>query len=83
MLGETGTGKAPFYSSDYRLTHMQTINAGLKVVRKITSWLSVDAAYDRYLMRGLDHITPQDRVHQNNTFTVGKKTDLVSKKKTP
>jgi len=62
---------------------MQRFNAGLKVIWNITSWLSVDAAYDRYLMRGLDHITPQDRVHQNNTFTVGTKTDLVSKKKTP
>ena len=70
-LAETGTGKAPFYSSDYRLSHLQTIDAGIKVVVKITGWLSIDAAYDRYLMRGLDHLTPQDAYPNANTFTVG------------
>jgi len=73
VLQETGTGKAPFYSSDYRLSHMQTINAGLKVVWKITTWLAVDASYERYLMRGLDHITPQEAYCKANTFTVGLK----------
>ena len=73
ILGETGTGKAPFYSSDYRLSHLETINAGLKVVWKITGWLSVDGCYERYLMRGLDHVTPQDAYIKANTFTVGMK----------
>jgi len=70
-LSETGTGKAPFYSSDYRLSHLQTIDAGIKVIVKITAWLSVDMAYDRYLMRGLDHLTPQSAYPNANTFTVG------------
>jgi hypothetical protein len=70
-LGETGTGKAPFYSSDYRLSHLQTIDAGIKVIVKITAWLSLDVAYDRYLMRGLDHLTPQSAYPNANTFTVG------------
>jgi hypothetical protein len=73
VLGETGTGQAPFYSSDYRLSHLQTVDAGLKVVWKVTSWLSVDAAYDRYLMRGLDHLTPQKEYTNANTFTLGVK----------
>jgi hypothetical protein len=73
ILQETGTGKAPFYSSDYRLSHMQTINAGLKVVWKITGWLAIDGCYERYLMRGLDHITPQAEYVNANTFTVGMK----------
>jgi hypothetical protein len=73
ILAETGTGKAPFYSSDYRLSHLQTINAGLKVVWKITTWLSIDAAYERYVMRGLDHLTPQDEFIKANTFTIGVK----------
>jgi hypothetical protein len=73
ILGETGTGKAPFYSSDYRLSHMQTINLGLKVVWKITGWLSIDGCYERYLMRGLDHVTPQGEYTNANTFTVGVK----------
>ena len=48
---------------------MQTIDAGIKVIWKITAWLSVDAAYDRYLMRGLDHITPQAEYVKANTLT--------------
>jgi hypothetical protein len=44
---------------------------GIKVIWKITAWLSIDAAYDRYLMRGLDHVTPQDAYPNANTFTVG------------
>lgn len=71
VLAETGTGKAPFYSSDYRLSYFQTLDLGLKVVVKITSWLSIDANYDRYIMRGLDHITPQDAYTKANMFMVG------------
>lgn len=73
VLGETGTGRPPYYSSDYRLSYLRTINAGLKVVWKIAAWMSVDASYERYMMRGLDGITPQDAYVQANTFTVGMK----------
>lgn len=73
VRGETGTGRAPFYSSDYRLSYMQTVDLGLKVVWKIKSWASIDAAYDRYASRGLDHVTPQDAFTQANTFTVALK----------
>ena len=71
VLGETGTGKAPFYSSDYRLSYMQTVDWGLKLVWKIKPWMSVDAAYDRYTSRGLDHLTPQDAYSKANVFTLG------------
>ena len=70
-LGETGTGRAPFYSSDYRLSYMQTVDAGLKVVWQVKPWLAVDAAYDRYVSRGLDHVTPQSAFFSANTFTFG------------
>jgi len=73
LLGETGTGRAPFYSSDYRLTKMQTVDAGLKVVWQIKPWLAVDAAYNRYISRGLDHVTPQDEFSRANTYTFGVK----------
>lgn len=71
VLGETGTGKAPFYSSDYRLSYMETIDLGIKVVWKITSWLSIDANYDRYVMKGLDGITPKDAYTKANMFMAG------------
>ena len=69
VLGETGTGRAPFYSSDYRLSRMQTLDAGLKIIWKIKPWLEMAAAYNRYVARGLDHVTPQDAFNRANTFT--------------
>ena len=68
-LGETGTGRAPFYSSDYRLSYMQTVDAGLKVVWQIKPWLEADAAYNRYASRGLDHVTPQSAFFAANFRT--------------
>ena len=73
LLGQTGTGKAPFYSSDYRLAHLQTIDYGLKVVWKIKPWVAVDFAYNRYDSRPLDHITPKDAFSQAHVFTLGLK----------
>lgn len=71
VLGETGTGKAPFYSSDYRLSHMQTVDLGMKVVWNIKPWVSVDVAYNRYTSRPLDSGTRKDAFSQANVFTVG------------
>lgn len=70
-LGETGTGTAPFYSSDYRLSCMQTVDLGLKFTWKIKSWVWIDIAYSRYVARGLDHLTPQDVYAKADVFTVG------------
>lgn len=71
LLRETGTGRAPFYSSDHRLSRMQTIDAGLKVTWQIKPWLEMDAAYNRYTSRGLDQVTPQTFYTQANVFTLG------------
>jgi hypothetical protein len=73
VLGETGTGQAPYYSSDYRLSQMQTVDAGLKLVWTIRPWLALDAAINRYVSRGLDHVTPQDAYSRACTFTFGLK----------
>jgi hypothetical protein len=73
VRGETGTGRAPFYSSDYRLSHMATLNLGIQVVWKIRSWLSVDAAYDHFSSHGLDGVTPQSAYSRANTYTLGLK----------
>jgi len=71
LRGETGTGRAPFYSSDYRLSHMTTLNIGLQLTWKIRPGISLDAAYDRFISRGLDGITPQAAYSRANTFTIG------------
>jgi hypothetical protein len=70
---ETGTGRAPFYSSDYRLSRMQTIDVGLKLIWNIKPWVAVDVAYDRYTSRPLDGVTRKDAFSQAHTFTVGLK----------
>jgi hypothetical protein len=61
----------PFYSSDYRLSAMQTFTYGVKVVWTATEALQFDAAYERYDMRGTDGVTPQSAYCQANIVTLG------------
>jgi hypothetical protein len=68
---ETGTGQAPYYSSDYRLSKMETVNLGAKISYIINDHCSLDFAYERYLARGLDHVTHQDAYPDANNFTLG------------
>ena len=69
--GETGTGTGPFYSSDYRLSKMETMNLGLKLSWIINDHCSLDVAYERYVMRGLDNVTPSSAYVDANVFTFG------------
>lgn len=68
---ETGTGSGPFYSSDYRLSKMETVNLGVKASWIINDHCTLDVAYERYLMRGLDNETPSGAYADANVFTVG------------
>lgn len=68
--GAPRTG-GPFYSSDYRLSKLQTFTYGLKAVVKVTDALEFDAAYERYEMRGRDGVTPQSAYCRANIVTVG------------
>jgi hypothetical protein len=52
-------GTGTFYSSDYRLSRMETRDYGIKAVVQPTRWLELDAAFDEYTLRGRDGITPQ------------------------
>jgi hypothetical protein len=61
----------PFYSSDYRLSAMQTFTYGLKIVWDATDALQFDVAYERYDMRGTDGVTPQSAYCRANIFTTG------------
>lgn len=70
---ETGTGKGPFYSSDYRLSRLETLNLGLKLAWIINDHFTVDFAYERYLMNGLDGTTPSAAYCDANVFTFGLK----------
>ena len=61
----------PFYSSDYRLSALQTFSYGLKAIIHATSALQFDAAFERYDMRGTDRITPQSAYCRANIITLG------------
>ena len=65
--------EGPFYSSDYRLSEMQTFNYGIKVVWNLNDRLQFDAAYERYDMRGTDQVTPQSAYCRANIVTLGAK----------
>lgn len=63
--------QGPFYSSDYRLSAMRTSTLGLKAIWNVTSRLELDAAYERYQMRGRDGVTPQSAYARANIVTLG------------
>lgn len=63
----------PFYSSDYRLSSMQTFTYGLKVILNATAALQFDVAFERYDMRGKDRVTPQSAYCRANIVTLGGK----------
>jgi len=63
----------PFYSSDYRLSALQSSSYGLKAVCTFASRWQVDAEYERYNMRGTDSVTPQSAYPRANITTLGLK----------
>jgi len=65
-------GRAPrYYSSDYRLSSLQTFTLGLEANIKLHEQWDFHLGYQRYWMRGLDHKTLQVTYPSANIFTVG------------
>jgi hypothetical protein len=60
-----------YYSADYRLSNLETFAAGVSLNWKIEDWLSLDVAYQRYVMKGLDGITSPTAYPSANVFTIG------------
>lgn len=52
--GVTGSLVPTYYSSDYRLSESDSFAYGVQVTVKALDWLTLDAAYYRYEMHGLD-----------------------------
>jgi hypothetical protein len=73
--GFPGVGVAPAfpgnYSADYRLSRLNSFTYGLGITWKIKDRISLDAAYKRYVMEGLDGVTSQSAYPSANVFTVG------------
>jgi hypothetical protein len=60
-----------FYSADYRLSKMETFTMGIELNANVTDWLTLDVAYKRYAMRGLDGVTSQSAYPTANVVQVG------------
>jgi len=60
-----------YYSADYRLSEMETFTLGINVHFKVVEHIYLDASFERYIMRGLDGVTPQATYPSANVITVG------------
>ncbi len=60
-----------FYSSDYRLSALQTFTVGVEVTAQLGEQCDLHLGYQRYWMRGLDSQTLQSNYPSANVFTVG------------
>jgi hypothetical protein len=65
------SGSPEFYSSDYRVSALNALGYGFKMIWMPTSRLSIDASFERYEQRGTDGMTPGDVYPSANMFIVG------------
>ena len=65
--------QGPFYSSDYRLSELQSLTYGLKAIYNVTTAWQFDVALEQYNMRGTDHVTPQSAYPRARIITAGAK----------
>jgi hypothetical protein len=59
------------FSSDYRLSRMETYTLGLDATIKLREHFDLHLGYQRYWMHGLDHETDQSIYPKANIFTIG------------
>lgn len=71
----TPTGRpmpaGPFYSADYRLSAFRSYNYSLKAIWILNAQWQLDAAIERYEMRGKDRVTSPQVYPRAVTFTAG------------
>lgn len=65
------TGRAPYFSSDYRLSSFDAHTFGLKFIYRPNDWLTMDLGYERYEMNGNDRKTPSEAYPTANILNVG------------
>jgi hypothetical protein len=69
--GLFSTDPPGFHSSDYRLSELYTLDAGLQATVIITEYFHIIAGYHRYEMHGLDGKTSTAMYPKANVYTVG------------
>ncbi len=60
-----------YYSADYRLSEMEAFTFGTAAQFKFGEHFTLDLAYKRYEMHGLDRVTPEAAYPAANVFTIG------------
>jgi hypothetical protein len=60
-----------YYSSDYRLSEMQTVSFGVNLEVKVVERFSVNLGYKRYIENGLDQATSSSAYPSANIITLG------------
>ena len=60
-----------FYSADYRLSAFRSVTYGIGVSLRLGERCFADAAYKRYVMTGMDGMTPRSSYATANVYTVG------------
>jgi hypothetical protein len=65
------TGRAPFYSADYRLSELETTNWGLKLIWEPRANLQFDIMLEKYTMKGRDSVTSPSAFPRATIFTIG------------
>lgn len=61
----------PYYSSDYRLSELQTFTFGVNATVLLWGRARLELGYKRYLMEGLDGVTSEDQYPAANVFSAG------------
>lgn len=64
-------GQGQLYSSDFRLSALDTWSYGLKAIWTVADWLQLDLAYARYDMHGRDGVTPASAYVRAGITTAG------------
>jgi hypothetical protein len=65
------TGAPDFYSSDYRVSALDSVGAGLKLIWMPNTRFQIDAEYMRYEQFGKDGVTSDDAYPSANAFILG------------
>ena len=64
-------GHPNYFSSDYRLSALESFTVGAALRVKLCEHAYLSLAYKRYMMRGLDGITPKGQYPSAHAFTIG------------
>jgi hypothetical protein len=72
-LRSTHNPGGPFYSSDARLSALDSVDFGLKSIWKVNDRIQFDAALEGYRQRGTDGVTPQSAYYRARVISFGSK----------